>query len=375
MKTIVDPPHKQLCVSDPTQFQSSWWQCNDRRLLVGGLRISPVKQLLLMAIGWLSLQMTWGAGYITLTTNVLNVAAGEVAELVGIRDASPKVDIILGGIAYPMYSMNGDITPLICTLTDKQSTKCDISPIAGPVSVSAVGTTWKITPEAFSPEKAVMVLPGSAGAVVALQASTDLQTWTEATNGVYGGLSTAKFFRIFLNRAAYVPPNPENGAVRIETGQYTRTLFVGGIPHLGTGRTNDQLTIGAYETAEVLTHYRKSGQHLSTSLGVEAGGNNWEIKPDSFDWRWLATVRGPATFTLTSRFLNDSEHAHAYCTIRVTTEQYPVDKTLTVLPGTNSYQVTMEKSANLVNWSTASNGAYTNGEVAMFFRINNAQTE
>ena len=334
-----------------------------------------------MAVVWLSMQTTWGASHITLTTNALNVASGEVAELVGIRDASPKVDIILGGIVYPMYSMSGQYVninnALMCAFSDKQSTKCAITPIAGPASILAPGTTWKITPEAFSPERAVMVLPGSAGAVVTLQASTDLQTWTEATNGVYGGLSTAKFFRIFLNRAGNVPPTPENGAIRIETGQYTRTLFVGGEPGAGNARTNDQLVIGPYETAEVLMHYRQPQHEGKTSFVVQGGDYSTEIHSTSSppDWRWISPLRGPATFSLTSLLQFGEPYGMAYCTIRVTTEQYPVDKTLTVLPGTNSYQVTLEKSTNLVNWSTASNGAYTNGEVAMFFRINNAQTE
>jgi hypothetical protein len=49
-------------------------------------------------------------------------------------------------------------------------------------------------------------------------------------------------------------------------------------------------------------------------------------------------------------------------------EQYPPDKTLITLPGTNSCTVTLEGSTDLVHWSTATNGTYTVPQ-AMFFRI------
>ena len=41
----------------------------------------------------------------------------------------------------------------------------------------------------------------------------------------------------------------------------------------------------------------------------------------------------------------------------------------TEIPGTNSYEVSLEGSTNLANWVTTTNGYFTNDISAMFFRI------
>lgn len=76
--------------------------------------------------------------------------------------------------------------------------------VAGPATIrlvvgsnsSAGLCTIKITPEAYPPDKSILVAPGSGGAAITLECSTNLVNWTATTNGVYTNLPAAKFFRI-----------------------------------------------------------------------------------------------------------------------------------------------------------------------------------
>jgi hypothetical protein len=61
--------------------------------------------------------------------------------------------------------------------------------------------TFKITPEAFPPDKTFIIAEGTQGATVTLECSTNLLNWTTATNGFYTGTNGAKFFRISAQRA------------------------------------------------------------------------------------------------------------------------------------------------------------------------------
>lgn len=61
--------------------------------------------------------------------------------------------------------------------------------------------TFKITPDAFPPDKTFIIPDGTPGATVTLECSTNLLTWTTATNGFYTGTNGAKFFRINAQRA------------------------------------------------------------------------------------------------------------------------------------------------------------------------------
>jgi hypothetical protein len=81
--------------------------------------------------------------------------------------------------------------------------------VAGPAVISYRNTAWsqkglvtfKITPDAFPPDKTFIIPDGTPGATVILECSTNLLTWTTATNGFYTGTNGAKFFRINAQRA------------------------------------------------------------------------------------------------------------------------------------------------------------------------------
>ena len=77
--------------------------------------------------------------------------------------------------------------------------------VAGPATIrlisSGQGTlaTFRLTPEAFPPDRTMLIPPGTNQVRLALECSTNLVEWFPATNGVYGPLPVAKFFRIKLD--------------------------------------------------------------------------------------------------------------------------------------------------------------------------------
>jgi len=78
--------------------------------------------------------------------------------------------------------------------------------IVGPARVRVYGqgsssmATFRLSPEPYPPTQAMLVPPGTGGATVALECSTNLIDWLVATNGVYTNLPVAKFFRVRLNK-------------------------------------------------------------------------------------------------------------------------------------------------------------------------------
>ncbi len=81
--------------------------------------------------------------------------------------------------------------------------------IAGPAIVRMRGgigpakglVTLRITPEAFPPDRTIIIAPSTNLFNIALECSTNLVNWASATNGVYGGsTNAAKFFRIKLDK-------------------------------------------------------------------------------------------------------------------------------------------------------------------------------
>jgi hypothetical protein len=68
-------------------------------------------------------------------------------------------------------------------------------------SARPVLCTIRISPEAFPPDRALLVPPGTNQVRITLECSTNLVQWFAATNGVYGPLPEAKFFRIKLEPA------------------------------------------------------------------------------------------------------------------------------------------------------------------------------
>lgn len=60
--------------------------------------------------------------------------------------------------------------------------------------------TVKITPESYDPNRTLIVPPGTNQVQITLESSTNLVSWSTATNGVYGRPDAANFFRIRMDK-------------------------------------------------------------------------------------------------------------------------------------------------------------------------------
>lgn len=131
-------------------------------------------------------------------TNSLRVEAYEIAELASfpVDNGSPT--------GFLTILKNGQ------RLTYRHDVNCSqIDPlvISGPATIELVaqsGTafaTFRFFPDSYPPDRSALVPPGSTGATITLQCSTNLVDWVTATNGLYANEPVAKFFRLKVDPA------------------------------------------------------------------------------------------------------------------------------------------------------------------------------
>jgi hypothetical protein len=111
------------------------------------------------------------------------------------------------------------------------------------------------------------------------------------------------------------------------------------------------------ETAELVSSVSsiKGGEVQTTFQNKNGGGGQWGFG---------IPVTGPATITASCARGNS-----VIVTVKITPDSFDVNKTVTLLPGTNQVYITLESSTNLVNWADATNGVYGSPDTARFFRI------
>ncbi len=144
------------------------------------------------------------------------------------------------------------------------------------------------------------------------------------------------------------------------------TLTVNG--NLGNGPTNllARLTIQSNEVATVRSIIAAPGYPVPY-LTVMKDGLLFVISPPV-----VATVNpdpliaGPAVFQLQP--LGSGYGGPGFCTIEITPESFPPDKTLIIPEGTGA-NITFECSTNLLDWNPVWQGTYTNAPSNKFFRI------
>lgn len=126
-----------------------------------------------------------------------------------------------------------------------------------------------------------------------------------------------------------------------------------------------ELQVEAYEVAEVVSF--PVAMNVNNILEVIREGQKAIMAPLSVPNQGFdpVVVAGPATIRL---LVGNTVNA-GLCTIRITPEAYPPDKSLVVPPGVGGAAITLETSTNLVHWTTSTNGVYTNLPVATFFRL------
>lgn len=169
-----------------------------------------MKQFFIFAIAVLACTSVCSGRVVTLTVQNYNgvdepmkemtIEDVELAEVLTLRCNTPiaaTLSVFKDGKAIDISASSGTAAlpfqPIFVAGPAKIRLRADQSQAAG-------FCTIRVTPEAFPPDRSVLVAPGAGGAVIALECSTNLVNWTAATNGVYTNLPVAKFFRIRADR-------------------------------------------------------------------------------------------------------------------------------------------------------------------------------
>jgi hypothetical protein len=147
--------------------------------------------------------------YVTLTTtngvstNSISVLGNETGELVSTwpmyfyaNGPQPIINIVKDGIQFPAFAAGVPVTSYATTAVG--------ATVAGPAQFvfgpGAAGSpcimTVKITPTTYDVNKTTILPPSTNQVYVTLQCSTNLASWIDCTNGIYGNPVTAEFFRI-----------------------------------------------------------------------------------------------------------------------------------------------------------------------------------
>jgi hypothetical protein len=138
------------------------------------------------------------------------------------------------------------------------------------------------------------------------------------------------------------------------------TLVVGGTNSVA------QLDIATNQVAEVVSHpYTGSGASVSVikdGLAVPISPIVTINNPGFFQ---PVIVAGPASIRLVSEVPGDQ----GFCTIKVTPETFPPGNTLVIPADSKGAAVILESSTDLISWSSASPGVFTNLTANLFFRL------
>jgi len=143
------------------------------------------------------------AGY----TNEVSIEPYETAELI----SWPYVGLSPGGSGPNLELIkNGVTTPLRAPSSTSPYPNVPRYVIQGPATFrlsrertpdnEGYFASLLITPEAFPPDRTLIALPGTNQTSITLECSTNLLDWSSTTNGVYGPMPQAKFFRIKAER-------------------------------------------------------------------------------------------------------------------------------------------------------------------------------
>jgi hypothetical protein len=142
----------------------------------------------------------------------------------------------------------------------------------------------------------------------------------------------------------------------VVTADEVLTLTVAS-PDDQTEISSKTLTVGEGEWAEL----NYSHPNANCYLDMVKDGIEFQYRSESVG---RLKVEGPATFRLRA---NRSGRGFATFLVHRVTNSTPV-AAIPAEPG-NTFQVVMESSADLVNWTTAAPGAYPATEPKRFFRV------
>ena len=144
------------------------------------------------------------------------------------------------------------------------------------------------------------------------------------------------------------------------------------------GATNvlDEVTIGTNEVAAIKSSFDPddNGNAAGPSVVEVAKGNQVfrlfaaQFSPGRGGYRGPIAIAGPARLSL--KFQNPPfSYQAAFLTVEIQPESFPPDKTLIIPADTKGANILMEASADLIHWTNAPPGLYTNQPSHLFFRL------
>jgi len=145
---------------------------------------------------------------------------------------------------------------------------------------------------------------------------------------------------------------------------------------LGGAKTNDSITLGTNEVVTVITGegrgvvtWEKDGLsfgNIDSSYYFAQEFNPATAYAGTTHQPYKLVIGGPAKLNFQRGPGSGTDPS--YLTIQLDSDQFPPDKTVIVPEGTGA-NIILESSTNLINWSPASPGLYTNRIGNLFFRI------
>ena len=137
------------------------------------------------------------------------------------------------------------------------------------------------------------------------------------------------------------------------------------------GPATNQIEIKAGQVAKVISFSKLLNGSITylkitkESFTIEKAVGDFQLSIDP------VIVAGPASFLY---YTPDSSRYQGFCTIEVTPESFPPDKTLIIPEGTGA-RVALECSTNLLEWAEVWSATYTNAPSNKFFRIKAERTK
>jgi len=143
------------------------------------------------------------------SSNAVQIAEGQTGELITLEtfnnSSQASAKVTKDGISFnarPASSLIVGATPRGTTVAgpatfDLSTQYTSGSPTEPDLTKTALMTV-KISPMTFDPSQTVTVAPGMGNVQIALESSTNLVSWTDATNGVYS--DNLRFFRVKLTK-------------------------------------------------------------------------------------------------------------------------------------------------------------------------------
>lgn len=148
------------------------------------------------------------------------------------------------------------------------------------------------------------------------------------------------------------------------------TLVIGGANVL------DEVTISTNELASIKGSFdsQDNGSATSASFVEVARGNQVmrlygsRFSPLYGGYRGPIAIAGPARLSL--KFdAPQGPSVTAFLTVEVQPASFPPDKTIIIPADTKGANILMEASADLIHWTNAPPGLYTNSPSSLFFRL------